>query len=89
MALDISKPYPDAIIYGIDSKWKHVRSTNFKSRWNGSIDNAIRCRFCNVSVPVDVALTVLPQVLDAIGENSIVFEVGSTKAYLWSGSKSS
>ena len=35
--------------------------------------------FVIVSVPVDVALTVLPKVLDAIGENTIVFDVGSTK----------
>jgi prephenate dehydrogenase len=35
--------------------------------------------FVIVSVPVDVALTVLPEVLDLIGENTIVFEVGSTK----------
>jgi len=28
---------------------------------------------------VDVALIVLPKVLDAIGDNTIVFEVGSTK----------
>jgi prephenate dehydrogenase len=29
--------------------------------------------FVIVSVPVDVALTVLPEVLDLIGENTIVF----------------
>jgi prephenate dehydrogenase len=29
--------------------------------------------FVILSVPVDVALTVLPQVLDAIGENSTLF----------------
>jgi prephenate dehydrogenase len=31
---------------------------------------------------VDVALTVLPEVLDLIGENTIVFEVGSTKTLI-------
>jgi hypothetical protein len=38
--------------------------------------------FVIVSVPVDVALTVLPEVLDLIGENTIVFEVGSTKTLI-------
>jgi prephenate dehydrogenase len=36
-------------------------------------------RLTLLSVPVDGALVVLPQVLDLIGE-TIVFEVGSTKA---------
>jgi prephenate dehydrogenase len=36
--------------------------------------------FVIVSVPVDGALVVLPQVLDLIGDETIVFEVGSTKA---------
>jgi prephenate dehydrogenase len=35
--------------------------------------------FVIVSVPVDVALLVLPKVLNVIGDHTIVFEVGSTK----------
>ena len=43
------------------------------------LDDLINADFVIVSVPVDVALIVLPKVLDCIGENTIVFEVGSTK----------
>jgi prephenate dehydrogenase len=45
-----------------------------------TLENVSDADFVIVSVPVDVALTVLPEVLDLIGENTIVFEVGSTKA---------
>jgi prephenate dehydrogenase len=46
------------------------------------VENVSDADFVIVSVPVDVALTVLPEVLDLIGENTIVFEVGSTKTLI-------
>jgi prephenate dehydrogenase len=46
------------------------------------LENVSDADFVIVSVPVDVALTVLPEVLDLIGENTIVFEVGSTKTHM-------
>jgi prephenate dehydrogenase len=38
----------------------------------GQIENLSDADFVILSVPVDVALTLLPKVLDVIGENSIV-----------------
>ena len=81
MVLDIKSLHPDATIYGIDTNAKHVQ----EAIGLGVIDKEASfadladADFVIVSVPVDVALTVLPKVLDAIGENTIVFEVGSTK----------
>ncbi len=81
MVLDIKDLYPDATIYGIDTNEKHLD----QAIELGVIDematftDLMHADFVIVSVPVDVALTVVPQVLDAIGEQTIVFEVGSTK----------
>lgn len=81
MALDIKTLRPEAAIFGIDSNESHLAEAISL----GVIDKAAtfedlaNADFVVVSVPVDVALTVLPKVLDAIGDNTIVFEVGSTK----------
>ncbi|KIA98677.1 prephenate dehydrogenase [Flavobacterium sp. KMS] len=81
MVLDIKELYPEATIYGIDNNEAHLQEAIAL----GVIDKAstfedlVTADFVIVSVPVDVALTVLPKVLDVIGENTIVFEVGSTK----------
>ncbi|MBC5838551.1 prephenate dehydrogenase [Flavobacterium muglaense] len=82
MALDIKNLHPSATVYGIDSNESHVK----QALDLGVIDKAAQLEevsnadFVIVSVPVDVALVLLPKVLDAIGDQSIVFEVGSTKA---------
>lgn len=81
MALDIKTLHPEAKIYGIDNNENHLAEAIAL----GVVDEAAAFEdlsdadFVIVSVPVDVALVVLPKVLDVIGDNSIVFEVGSTK----------
>jgi prephenate dehydrogenase len=82
MGLDIKALYSEATVYGIDTNENHLR----EALALGVIDAAAKFEelssadFVIVSVPVDVALTVLPEVLDVIGNDTIVFEVGSTKA---------
>jgi prephenate dehydrogenase len=82
MGLDIKALNPEATIYGIDTNENHIQ----EALSLGVIDAAAKFEdlsnadFVIVSVPVDVALTVLPEVLDIIGNDTIVFEVGSTKA---------
>jgi prephenate dehydrogenase len=81
MVLDIKSLHPEATIYGIDANESHLA----EALALGIIDQAATFEdladadFVIVSVPVDIALTVLPKVLDVIGEHTIVFEVGSTK----------
>jgi prephenate dehydrogenase len=81
MVLDIKSLHPEAIIYGIDTNKSHLAESISLGIIDkeGSFDDLINADFVIVSVPVDVALIVLPKVLDVIGENTIVFEVGSTK----------
>ncbi|MFV8335112.1 prephenate dehydrogenase [Flavobacterium sp. RSP29] len=81
MVLDIKTLHPEAKIYGIDSDESHLAEAIALGVVDGgaNFDDLVNADFVIVSVPVDVALTVLPKVLDVIGENAIVFEVGSTK----------
>ncbi|MCV9932191.1 prephenate dehydrogenase [Flavobacterium sp. LS1R47] len=81
MVLDIKELYPEATIYGIDNNEAHLQEAIALGVIDkaSTFDDLGTADFVIVSVPVDVALTVLPKVLDVIGEKTIVFEVGSTK----------
>lgn len=81
MVLDIKTLHPQAKIYGIDNNESHLAEAIALGVVDASATFAdlADADFVIVSVPVDVALTVLPQVLDVIGDQTIVFEVGSTK----------
>lgn len=82
MGLDIKTLYPEATVYGVDSNENHLQEALALGVIDetAALENVSEADIVIVSVPVDVALTVLPEVLDVIGENTIVFEVGSTKA---------
>jgi prephenate dehydrogenase len=82
MVLDIKALYPEAKIYGIDSNPKHLEEAMALGvvEQEGTNEGLATADFVIVAVPVDVAMVILPKVLDAIGDNTIVFEVGSTKA---------
>jgi len=82
MGLDIKTIHPEATVYGIDTNKKHVDEAIALGVIDaeGKKENLATADFVIVSVPVDVALVVLPEVLDSIGEQTIVFEVGSTKS---------
>ena len=81
MVLDIKSLHPDATIYGIDNNESHLAQAIALGVVDkvATFEDLAEADFVIVSVPVDIALTVLPQVLDCIGENTIVFDVGSTK----------
>ncbi|SEF42292.1 prephenate dehydrogenase [Flavobacterium urumqiense] len=81
MVLDIKTLHPDAKIYGIDNNESHLAEAIALGVVDAgaTFDDLVDADFVIVSVPVDVALLVLPKVLDVIGDTTIVFEVGSTK----------
>ena len=81
MALDIKVLYPEAKIYGIDANEKHLQEAIDLRIIDAKADfsDLINADWVIVSVPVDAALTVVPKVLDHIGDETVVFEVGSTK----------
>ncbi len=81
IALDIKSNYDNAEIFGIDTNDNHLK----EALKLGIIDSKatlkeiINADLVIVSVPVDVGLVILPNVLDSIGEETLVIDVGSTK----------
>lgn len=81
MVLDIKAHYPGATIYGIDNNEKHLQQAlelGVIDR-TATMEELANADFVIVSVPVNVALGLLPKVLDLVSDNAIVLEVGSTK----------
>ena len=81
MALDIKSIYDDASIFGIDTNEKHLDEAIQLGLIDekASENDLINADLIIVSVPVDVGLVILPNILDKIGEQTVVFDVGSTK----------
>ncbi len=84
LAIDIKAAFNEAVCFGIDAN-------------ADNLDQAVALRFIDhkatmadlgtadvviLAIPVDVALSVLPVVLDAIHDDCLVFDVGSTKQKL-------
>ncbi|MCB9425745.1 MAG: prephenate dehydrogenase [Flavobacteriales bacterium] len=78
---DIKRQYPYATIYGIDKNPAHVKL----AKELGIIDEIANfesisdAKVVIVSIPVNALLKELPEILDKVGDDTIVFEVGSTK----------
>ena len=81
MALDIKSQYANAKVFGIDSNEKHLYEAiqlgviDDKATMN-DLDNA---DLVILAVPVDISFEILPIILDKIGDETLVFDVGSTK----------
>lgn len=83
-AKDIRKVIPDSKIYGIDASVSHLEEAlalniiDIKSSYEdlGLADLVI------VSIPVDVMVVALPKILDAVNDDCIVFDGGSTKSLI-------
>lgn len=80
-ALDIKKPFPNSEIFGIDSSSKNLD----EALELGLIDHKIDYKDLNkmdlilISVPVNNILGLIDKVIDVVGDNTLVFDVGSTK----------
>jgi prephenate dehydrogenase len=81
MALDIKSHYENATVFGIDANENHLEEAIKLGiiDTKASIDDVANADLVIVSVPVDIGLVLLPKVLDAIGEETLVIDVGSTK----------
>ncbi|MCB0374866.1 MAG: prephenate dehydrogenase/arogenate dehydrogenase family protein, partial [Sinomicrobium sp.] len=80
-ALDLKTLYNDAVIYGIDNREDHLA----RALELGIIDEAAALHRLDaadvtfVTVPVDAAVKLLPEVLDRVHDNALVIDAGSTK----------
>ena len=80
-ALDIKKQNPEYTIYGIDKNESHLDEAiklgviDKKS----SLEDLHKADMVIVAIPVDATLQVLPNILDEVSDETIVFDAGSTK----------
>jgi len=81
-AKDVKRLHPGTKVYGIDSNEAHLD----KALDLGLIDSIatyqdlLAVDMVFVAIPVDVLVQELPKILDVVGEDTVVFDAGSTKA---------
>ena len=81
MALDIKSNYNNVTVFGIDANENYLDAAlnmNIIDK-KTSIPDLADADFVILAVPVDIALVLLPSILDAINDDALVFDVGSTK----------
>ena len=81
LALDIQKMYAEAEVFGIDANENHLEEA-FKLgliHQKATPNEIIEADLIILAVPVDVAVVLLPKILDSVSEKTLVLDVGSTK----------
>ena len=82
MALDIQALHKDAVIIGVDANENHLEQAIKLGiiHQKSELKDVIDADFVILAVPVDIALGLLPKILDIVSDDTLVFEVGSTKS---------
>ena len=81
LALDLKSAHPSVTIYGVSRR----ASTLANAKELGLIDHQATIDemkdmdFISIAIPVTATVDILPSVLDAIGPNTLVIDMGSTK----------
>jgi len=84
LAKDIKSVYDNVTVFGIDSNEAHLT----EAQSLGIIDKKATYQELQladmviVSIPVDVMVSELPTILDAVHDDCVVFDVGSTKSLI-------
>lgn len=81
MALDIKLRFPKATIYGIDLNETHLQQAlelKIIDR-TATLEDIPEADIIILSVPVDATKKLLPVILDRVADQTLVFDVGSTK----------
>ena len=81
LSLDIQEHFADAKVYGIDVNENHLEEALKIGiiHEKATFADLEKAAIVIVSIPVDVQLEVIPQVLDIINDNCLLIDVGSTK----------
>ena len=82
LALDVRAKYENARIFGIDINEAHIKDALHLKviDENASYADLKNADLVILSVPVDVAVSELPKILDAISDDTLVIDMGSTKS---------
>lgn len=80
-ARDLRQHLPEATLYGIDTNDQHINEAQSLGVIDkeATLQDLTKADLVVLAIPVDIAVRVLPEVLDHIGENTIVIDMGSTK----------
>jgi prephenate dehydrogenase len=81
LALDIKKLNTETTIYGIDINESHINEAlnlNIIDE-KAELSDLKEADLVIVAIPVNSAVKMLPQILDQVSDEAIVFDVGSTK----------
>ncbi len=80
-ALDIQQAFKNATVYGIDANEKHTQLALEKGiiHHKATYNDLPNANMVLIAIPVDVSQNVLVKTLDAINDDCLVFDVGSTK----------
>ena len=80
-AKDVKKLHPDAKIVGVDKNESHLDEAIALGIINqkGDYGSLATADMVYVSIPVNVLVTELPKILDAVGDETVVMDAGSTK----------
>ena len=81
---DIKSENQEVTVYGIDSNASHLEEAVSLGiiEKKASYEDLHMADMVIVSIPVDVMVQELPTILDAVNEDCVVFDVGSTKALI-------
>jgi prephenate dehydrogenase len=81
MALDIQSLYDGAVLFGIDDNKNHLDEALELGiiHKKATVAEIPVADIVILAVPVDAGLELLPEILDKVQENTLVFDVGSTK----------
>ncbi|WP_350292887.1 prephenate dehydrogenase [uncultured Croceitalea sp.] len=81
-AKDLKRLHSDAQVFGIDTNEAHLDKAIELGLIDEKLDyNALPdADMVLVAIPVDVLVNELPKILDAVGEDTVVFDAGSTKS---------
>ncbi len=83
-AKDLKRLRPDVKIFGIDTNQRHLEEALALKiiDQKSSYDELHQADMVIVGVPVDVMVEELPKILDAINDDAVVFDGGSTKGLI-------
>ncbi|NDV43437.1 prephenate dehydrogenase [Flagellimonas sediminis] len=80
-ARDVKKLHPEVTIVGLDKNQTHLDEAMALQIIDekGNLDGLSDADMVYVSVPVNAMVHELPKILDAVGDNTVVMDAGSTK----------
>lgn len=81
-AKDVKKIDKHSIIYGSDKSDEHLKLSFELNLIDFKLDdsNLSKIDLLLISIPVDETIRILPEILDKVGDNTLVVDVGSTKS---------